>query len=74
METLKELKTILLGQHITVYKDNKNIIYDNLTTEQVLRWRLLLEEYAPNIKYIKGSNNYEGDALITLPLINSDVT
>ena len=53
--------------------DHNNLIFDNFTTERVLRWRLILEEYGTEIKYIKGPDNNAADALISLPLINSDV-
>ena len=33
----------------------------------------MLEEYGTEIKYIKGTDNDAADALIRLPLINSDV-
>ena len=42
-ETIKEFRTIILGQDFTLYKDHKNITYENFTTETVIHWRLLLE-------------------------------
>ena len=39
----------------------------------MLRWSLLLEEYGPDIKYVKGTDNDTTDALSRLPLIKSDV-
>ena len=39
----------------------------------MLRWSLLLEEYGPDIKYVKGTDNDATDALSRLPLIKSDV-
>ena len=42
MGTLKEFRTILLGHRITVYKDHKNLMYENFTTEIVLRWGIFL--------------------------------
>ena len=33
-----------------------------------MRWRLLLEEYGPELKYIKGEHNVVADALGQLPL------
>jgi hypothetical protein len=51
VETLKEFKGMLWGQDIKVYTDHKNLTRDALalTTDRVYRWRLLLEEYAPEI-------------------------
>ena len=74
MKTLKEFFTIILGHLITVYTDHKNLTFENFTTEIVLCWRLMLEEYGPEIKYIKGPDNDAAYALSRLPLINSDIT
>ena len=38
----------------------------------MLRWQLILEEYIPDIKYIKGPDNDAEENLSSLPLINSD--
>ena len=50
---------MLWGQPIKVYTDHKNLIRDalGLTSNRVYRWRLLLEEYGPEIVYIKGIHN-----------------
>jgi len=37
-----------------------------LKSERVMRWRLLLEEFGPEIKYIKGSKKLVADALSRL--------
>ena len=66
VETLKEYHNILLGHEINVYTDHKNLTCKNITTERVMRWRLLLEEYGPNIHYIQGSKNIVADALSRL--------
>jgi hypothetical protein len=49
VETLKEFKGMLWGQQLTVYTDHKILMQDalGLTSDQVYRWRLLLEEYGP---------------------------
>ena len=49
-------------------------MYENFTTEIVLRWRLLLEECVLTIVYIKGPDNDAEDALIGLLLISYDET
>ena len=70
LETIKEFCTILLGHNLTVYTDHKNLTVEKFTTERVLRWRLMLEEYGSKIKYIKGPDNDAKYALIRHPLIN----
>jgi hypothetical protein len=56
VETLKEFKEMLWGQQIKIFTDHSNLMRDalGLTTDQVYQWRLLLEEYGPEIVYIKG--------------------
>ena len=68
VETLKEFRNILLGQQIRVYTDHKNLTYQTFNTERVMRWRLILEEYGPELIYIKGENNVVADALSRLNL------
>ncbi len=59
---------MLWGQQIKVYTDHTNLIRDalGLTTDRVYRWRLLLEEYAPEIIYNKGIHNTVADAISQL--------
>lgn len=68
VETLKEFRNILLGQQIVVHTDHKNLTCKNFNTERVMRWRLILEEYGPELKYIKGEDNIVADALSRLDL------
>ena len=59
---------MLWGQQIKVYIDHKNLIRDalGLTSDRVYQWRLLLEEYAPEIVYIKVMYNTVADAISQL--------
>ena len=62
-----------------VYTDHLNLTRDalGLTSDRVYRWRLLLEEYGPEIVYIKGIHNTVADALSRLeydPLVNPDTS
>ncbi len=68
VETLKEFKGMLWGQKIVVYTDHKNLIQDalGLSSNRVYRWRLLLEEYGPEIIYIKGIHNTVADTISRL--------
>jgi cleavage and polyadenylation specificity factor subunit 1 len=63
VETLKEFKSLLWGQDITIHTDHMNIVYGNLSNDRITRWRLLLEEYSPKFVHIKGTDNVVADAL-----------
>ena len=62
VETLKEFKNILLGQDVVVHTDHKNLLYEKSSSDRVLRWRLLIEEYAPTFMHIAGEKNVVADA------------
>ena len=69
VETLKEFRTILLGQKIKVFTDHKNLTFSNFNTERVMRWRMALEECNPELVCIKGPDNIVADALSRLDLL-----
>ncbi len=67
---------MLWGQWINIYTYHKNLTQDGLglTSDRVTRWRILLEEYAPKIIYIKGIHNTVAHAISQLdydPKLNS---
>ncbi len=68
VKTLKEFKGMLWGQNIKVFTDHANLMRDalGLTSDQVHRWRLFLEENGPKIVYIKGIHNTIADAVSQL--------
>ena len=68
METLKAYRNILLGHKIVVNTDHKNLVYKTFNTERVMRWRLLIEEFGPELRYIKGELNIVADVLSRLEL------
>ena len=72
VETLKEFRNILLGQKIIVHTDHQNLRYKNFNTDRVMRWRLILEEYGPDLQYIQGKKNVVADALSRLQMENED--
>ena len=51
-------RNISLGQQIKVYTGHKNLAYKIFNTERVMRWKLILEEYNPELIYIQGSKKY----------------
>ena len=66
VETLKEFKNILLGQQIVIHSDHKNILYGSLSNDRITRWHLLLEEYGPEFRHVRGTDNVVADALSRL--------
>ena len=74
VEILKEFRTILLDQKLRIYTDHKKLTCEKFNTDRVLRWRLILEEYGPDIEYNKGEKNVVADALSMLPFNDNEET
>ena len=66
--SLKEFCNIILKHQVTVYTDHKNLTYNFFNTERVMSWRLILEVFGPELKYIKVENNVVADALSHLDM------
>jgi hypothetical protein len=67
-EAFKDFRTMILGYPITVYIDHKNWTHDKkvFTNSRIMRWRLVIEEFAPIFKYLEGKKNIVADALSRL--------
>ncbi len=59
---------MIWGQNIKVFTDHTNLMRDalGLISDRVYQWRLLLEEYGPEIVYIKGIQNTVADTVLQL--------
>jgi len=68
VETLKEFRNILLGHKIVVHTDHKNLVAKTFNTDRVIRWRLILAKYGPELRYIQREKNIVADALSRLEL------
>ena len=51
-----------------VYTDHENLTYNCFDTERVMRCRLILKEFGPELKYIKGENYFVSNALSRLEM------
>ena len=69
VECVKEFRNILFGYHIRVFLDHKNLVHaaTMLQSQRVMWWRLILEEFGPDIQHIKGEDNIVADAISRLP-------
>jgi hypothetical protein len=64
--TLEEFQSMLLGVDIHVFTDHKNLTFDTLKTQCVLRWRMKIKEFSPMLHYIKGPRNIPANNLSRL--------
>jgi hypothetical protein len=71
IKTLKEFGTILLGQQLIVHTDHENLTNKHFNSDRVMRWRLYIEEYSPDLRYIKGTANVAANALSCLGILNN---
>ena len=74
VETVKEFRNILFGYPIRVYSDHKNLVHSATISQsqRVMRWRLILEEFGPDIRHISGVKNIVADAMSRMPTTNQD--
>ena len=74
VETLKEFRNILFGYPIQVFSDHKNLVHAATISQsqRVMRWRLILEEFGPDIKHMSGENNVVADIMSRLPTTTED--
>lgn len=72
VEVLSVFRSMLLGADITVKTDHMNLTRDNITSQRLLNWRLLIEEFAPTLQYVQGDTNVGADMLSRYPLLEEE--
>ena len=68
VETIKSFDNILRGQKIVVHTDHLNLLYRKLASNRLIRWRMILEEYGPEVVHVKGVHNVVSDAMSRLDM------
>ena len=70
VETLEELRNILLGYEIEVFTDHKNLTFEftENASQRAQRWRGLILEFDVTLKLIAGSANHVADAISRLSM------
>ena len=44
-----------------------------MTSDRLMRWMLILEEYGPEMNYIRGPENIVADAMGRIPMIIDNI-
>ncbi len=68
VETLKEFKGMMWAQCMKIFTDHKTLMQNALgmIPDRIYHWRLLLEEFGPEIEYIKDIDNTVANAISRL--------
>ena len=68
VEGLKVFEGVIRCTDLTVHTDHLNLLYDKNSTQRMICWRNLVEEYNPKWQYVKGLENCAVDALSRLEM------
>lgn len=66
VEGMKAFEGILRGQEVVVHTNHLNLLYSDMPTQRMIRWRLLMEEFHPTVVNVAGKDNDAADALSRL--------
>ena len=66
MEGTKTPKEIIYKYGIIIHIDQLNLLCQKLSNQRMIRWRLLLDDFHPQIKHIAGQKNLLVDAISRL--------
>ena len=58
---------MLLGDKLVIYTDHENLTFRTSSTQRVLRWRLYMDDFDFELKYIEGEKNVLMDCFSRLP-------
>ena len=67
VQTFKEYSKMLTGAQIILYTYHKKLNFKTFSVQRILRWRLFLDQFDLQIKYIEGNKNVLADCFSRLP-------
>jgi hypothetical protein len=66
--SLQHLRTVVFGQKLKIFTDHSNLQFlSSSTLQRIQRWKILIDEFKPEICYVPGPDNYVADFLSRLP-------
>ena len=74
--SIQRCRSFLLGRHFVVFSDHRPLRFlfnNDKASSKVLRWRLSLQEYDFEVRYLKGGENTAADCLSRVYLIDDNV-
>jgi hypothetical protein len=74
VETLTTFRPILLRSKICICTNHAKLTFTQLSLQQVLCWRLFIEEYVPEFLWKKGIENIKADTLSRYPPLGGEHT
>ena len=74
VEMLKEFKSILLEYEKEIHTGHKNLFHETtiMSSDRVIRWQLIIEEYRPEIKYVLDLENIVADVISRLSMVEEE--
>ena len=74
VECYKQFRVIIVSYEINVFSDHNNMVYVATLGEsqRVIRWKLILKYFGPNIQHISVVDNILSDTLSILPYTPSN--
>ena len=65
--TLTTYRKLLYGSKIYLYTDHKNLTFKTFSVQRILCWRLFVDQFDCEVRYIPGKENVLADCFLRLP-------
>ena len=65
--TLTTYQKMLYGSKVYLYTDHKNLTFKTFSVQRILRWRLFVDQFDCELRYIPGKENVLADCFSRLP-------